>query len=185
MPLESFTPLESDRLIVRRLEESDLEALMAVNGDAQVTRYLPYKAWASMDDAHAWFERMQRIQQDNTALQLVVVEKASNEAIGTCLLFKFDKNNGRCELGYVMRRSHWGGGYMSEALRAVIGAAFGPLGIRRLDALIDPANTASARILDRLGFVQEGLLREAYVERGGGYSDSAVFGLLRREWPAV
>lgn len=182
MALDAFKPLESPHLAVRRLEELDLAPLMDVNGDEQVTRYLPYRAWSSMDDARAWFERMRKIQEDGNALQLVVVEKASARAIGTCLIFKFDKNHGTAELGYVLGRAHWGRGYMSEALHAVIDAAFGPLGIRRLDAQIDPANAASRTLLERLGFVREGRLRERYVDRGGGFTDSEVFGLLRTEW---
>lgn len=181
MALDAFSPLDTPRLAIRRIEEGDLAALMQVNGDEEVTRYLPYAAWKSAADAKAWFARMARIQEDGSALQLAVVEKASRQAIGTCLIFRHDAKHGRAELGYVLARALWGRGYMSEALNALVDAAFGPLDIRRLEAEIDPANASSRRVLQRLGFKREGVLRERFVEKDG-FSDSELYGLLRREW---
>ena len=181
MPLEAFTPLATPRLTVRRIEEGDLAALMEVNGDEEVTRYLPYPAWKSDEDAHAWFARMARIQEDGSALQLVVVENASGKPVGTCLVFRYDRKHGRAELGYVLGRAYWGRGYMSEVLNALVDAAFGTLDIRRLEAEIDPANVSSRRVLQRLGFKREALLRERFVDKDG-FSDSEIYGLLRREW---
>jgi [ribosomal protein S5]-alanine N-acetyltransferase len=124
---------------------------------------------------------MAALQAAGSARQLVVVDKASNAAIGTCLLFRFEPASGRAELGYVLGRSHWGHGYMAEALAAVIGFAFGSAGLRRIEAEVNPDNTASMRLLHKLGFTQEGVLRQRWVTRGEPY-DVAVFGLLSHEW---
>jgi RimJ/RimL family protein N-acetyltransferase len=70
---------------------------------------------------------------------------------------------------------------MHEALTAVIDYAFGPLGLRRLEADTDPRNGASLRTLERLGFTREGLLRERW-QVGDEIPDSALWGLLAREW---
>ncbi|MEQ1832836.1 MAG: GNAT family protein, partial [Candidatus Eisenbacteria bacterium] len=78
-------------------------------------------------------------------------------------------------------RRHWGQGSLHEALTAVVGDAFGPLGLRRLEADIDPRNMASVRALERLGFAREGLLRERWVV-ADEISDSVLMGLLAREW---
>jgi RimJ/RimL family protein N-acetyltransferase len=72
---------------------------------------------------------------------------------------------------------------MHEALVAVVDYAFGPLGLRRLEADTDPRNLASQRALERLGFTREGLLRERW-QVGDEISDTALFGLLAREWVA-
>jgi len=181
MPLAALPPIESPRLLVRPLAKADLADLMQINGDAAVTRFLPYATWTSPADADAWYRRMADIQATGTALQLVLVERRSGRAIGTCLLFRFDEGSARAELGYVLGRAQWGSGYMHEALVAVIDAAFTALSLRRLEAEVDPRNAASGRLLQRLGFTREGLLRQRWVTRGEA-NDVVVYGLLRDEW---
>jgi len=70
---------------------------------------------------------------------------------------------------------------MHEALQALLEFGFGELDLNRIDADIDPRNSASARTLERLGFTKEGYLRERWIV-GDEVSDTAIYGLLRREW---
>lgn len=181
MPLILSAAIETARLTVRPVAESDLVALMDVNGDEEVTRYLPYRAWNLLEDAHAWLERMRGYEAAGAALQLVVVDKAAGRAVGTALLFRLDEANGQAELGFVLARSHWRTGFMNEALTALLDSAFGEMGIRRLEAIADSRNVASCRLLRRLGFTREGVLRERWLEDGKPL-DAEVYGLLAREW---
>jgi RimJ/RimL family protein N-acetyltransferase len=181
MPLHLPAPLQTPRLIVRPVDETDLPALQAVSGDPEVTRYLPYAPWQTPADGQAWLERMRGLQQGGAALQCVVARAADGLAIGTCLLFRFDEGSARAELGYVLGRAHWGQGLMQEALQAVLGHAFGDQGLRRVEAEVDPRNRASAALLLRLGFQQEGLRRQRWVNQGVPV-DVEGFGLLRHEW---
>ena len=183
MPLCAPPPIEAPRVVLRLVAEADLADLMAVNGDDAVTRFLPYATWKSMDDAKAWFDRMAGIQATGTALQFVVVLRETGKAIGTCLLFRYEEKSARAELGWVMGREHWGRGLMREALAALIDFAFGTLGLRRLEAEVNPRNEASLALAQRLGFTREGLLREKWLDKDAPVSVYA-HGLLRREWPA-
>lgn len=184
MPLFDPGLLESRRLLVRRVEATDLADLGAVNGDDETTRFLPYATWRTPADGSAWFERMQSLQATGTALQFVVLERSSDRAIGTCLVFRHDAGSARAELGYVLGRAHWSRGYMREALGALIAGAFGPMKLRRIEAEVDPRNGASQRLLLHLGFQKEGRLRERWVAKGET-KDVDVFGLLRREWTSA
>jgi ribosomal-protein-alanine N-acetyltransferase len=184
MPLTAPNPIESARLLVRLVAESDLPALLQVNGDDQATRFLPYATWSSMTDAEAWYKRMSGIQASGSALQFVVADKQTGTAVGTCLLFRFEEASARAELGYALGRAHWGMGYMQEALAALIDCAFGSMALRRLEAEVDPRNVSSARLLQRLGFTREGLLRQRWVDKGET-KDVEVYGLLRHEWPGA
>jgi RimJ/RimL family protein N-acetyltransferase len=179
-------PILTPRLIVRTVDEADLPALMAVNGDPEVTRFLPYPAWQAMDDARAWLARMQTGMATGDTLQFVVAWRGdagdSAPAIGSCLLFRHDAGSARAELGYVLGRAHWGTGVMREALMGLLGFAFAQAGIRRLEAEINPANVASMRLIQALGFSQEGLARERWLGRDGLPYDIARFGLLQREF---
>jgi [ribosomal protein S5]-alanine N-acetyltransferase len=174
-------PIESERLVVRLVAKTDLPALLEVNSNEEVTALLPYARWQSMADGEVWLKRMEGIQATGLALQFVVVSKSSGLAIGTCLLFRYEGGSARAELGYVLGRPHWGSGLMHEALRALIDCAFASLALRRLEAEVDPRNRPSARLLQRLGFTKEGLLRQRWVTKGE-VKDVEMYGLLRDEW---
>jgi ribosomal-protein-alanine N-acetyltransferase len=180
LDLPADATLETPRLILRRVERHDLPALLAVNGDPAVTRYLPYETWRDGTDAEAWFERVKARREAGAADEFALVHRGLGHAIGSCLLFHPDAPSARAELGYVLARSHWGAGYMREALRAFVDFAFGPGGLRRLEAQVDPRNGASARLLERLGFAREGLLRQRWAMKGE-FTDSIVYGLLRSD----
>jgi [ribosomal protein S5]-alanine N-acetyltransferase len=173
--------LESKHLLVRPVAESDLADLLSVNGDDEVTRFLPYESWRSVDDGQAWLARMRKMEDAGTGVQLVIIDRASGRAIGSCLLFRLEPASARAELGYVLGRQSWGRGLMHEALAALISHAFGTLGLRRLEAEVNPQNAASCRLLERLGFRNEGLLRQRWVAKGAAY-DIRFYGLLRDEW---
>ena len=144
---------EGGRVAVRPILETDLGPLMAVNGDDEVTRYLPYRTWRSESDAHEWYDRMMSMQSRGHAVQLVLVDKATRQAIGTCLLFRFDEKRETAELGYTLARGYWGRGYMHEALSTLLD---GGLGLKVLDAVVDLRNEPSWRLLQRLGFTRAG-----------------------------
>jgi len=124
-------PIETERLTVRLVVDSDLPALMEVNSDDEVTALLPYAAWRSAADAEAWLLRMRGIEATGLALQFVVVLKSAERAIGTWLVFRFEEASARAELGYALGRAHWGQGLMQEALAALLCSCFGTMGVRR------------------------------------------------------
>lgn len=181
MPLKTPIVVESERLIVRPVQENDLQALMLVNGNDEATRFLPYPSWRSLADARAWYERMSAMGARGESIQYVLVDKVSGLAIGTCLLFRYEESSARAELGYVLGRAYWSRGIMREALGAVLNCAFGPYGLRRLEAEVDPLNQASSRLLEGLGFTREGQLRKRWVDKGAAH-DTIIYGLLNDEW---
>jgi len=182
MSFPSITLIEAERVGVRPVAATDLPALLTINGDPQVTQFLPYATWQTLDDGAAWLARMEALGATGTGQQLVVVRRADAAVIGTLLLFKHDAGSQRVELGYVLGRVHWGQGLMREALQAVCGHLFGTLGLRRIEAEVNPANLASCQLLARVGFTLEGTLRQRWVGKAGAY-DTQVFGCLAQEWP--
>lgn len=184
MPFEPRTPIETTRLIVRPVAEHDLPDLLRINGDDQVTRFLPYASWHSLADGRAWLERMNALGAAGTGIQLAVVDRALASVVGTCLLFRYEQASARAEIGYVLGREHWRRGLMREALAALITHAFTAWSLRRLEAEVDPLNTASVRLLETLGFEREGLLRQRWQDKGVIH-DNYVYGLLRDDWAAA
>ncbi|MEP6655716.1 MAG: GNAT family protein [Betaproteobacteria bacterium] len=181
VPLTAPPQIECPRLLLRLVVQADLPALLEVNNKDEVTRFLPYATWNSINDAEAWYQRMSDQQASGTALQFVIEDRRTRTPIGTCLLFRLEETSARAEVGYVLTRSHWGMGYMREALGALIDCAFGRMSLRRIEAEVDPRNAASGRLLLHLGFVKEGLLRQRWVAKGEA-KDVEIYGLLRHEW---
>ena len=183
MPSFDQLALSTARLDLRPLRTGDEAALFTIFSDPEVMRYWSSAAWLDVGKARAMIEQDLHEMAAGNSLRLGVVRKAGSVLIGTVSLFGFQEQNKRAEIGYALARAAQGMGLMHEALRATVSYAFGTLNLHRLEADIDPRNAASARSLLRLGFKQEGLLRERWIVNGE-VSDSALFGLLKSEWAA-
>ena len=183
MPLPTIDTVVSPRITLREVHARDLPDLMEVNGDPEVTQFLPYVTWQSLADPSAWLERMQNLMATGSAKQLVIVRNADKKVIGTALLFKYEEGSNRLELGYALGRAYWQQGYATEALRALLANVFITMHVRRVEAEVNPNNIASNALLRSLGFTQEGYLRERWVAKGVTYGVN-IYGLLASEWAA-
>jgi len=113
----------------------------------------------------------------------VIILKESGRVIGRCGVFEYEKVDAHASLGYILGRDYWRQGYMREALTALIPHCFQTIGLRKLEARAEADNVASTGLLKRLGFTQEGVLRERWITEGKPM-DAHVFGLLAREGAA-
>lgn len=183
MPFVTIEKVSSQRLTLRPVAEADLPDLLAINGDPEVTKFLPYATWQSLEDGAAWLKRMEALGAAGTGQQLVAASNEDGKVIGTVLLFKYDEGSARVELGYVLGRQYWKQGLMREALEAVCGHAFSAMGIRRMEAEVNPMNHGSNGLLQRVGFTLEGTMRQRWVAKGVVY-DTNFYGYLAEDWEA-
>ncbi len=172
--------IATPRLILRPVAAGDLNALFSVNGDEEVVRYTPQSPWLTPADGEAWYSRVSANHESGAALQFVIVLRDGAGPIGTVVLFHFNEPVGSGEVGYSLLREHWGKGLMTEALAAFVEFAFTTCGLRRLEAQLDPRNVASARVLEKIGFIREGHQRRNYFAKGE-LSDTGLYGLLRED----
>ncbi|WP_189644735.1 GNAT family N-acetyltransferase [Luteimonas gilva] len=178
--LPAFPQLRGPRVRLRGPRREDADAVFALFSDPAVMRYWSRPPMIVRDEAAALIAEMQEAFAERDKLNWVVVDKR-DEAIGTCTLFRFDARHRHAELGYALRSDLWGQGLAREAASAALDWAFRTLRLHRVEADIDPRNEASRRILRRLGFVSEGVLRERFFV-GDQATDSEVFGLLAEDW---
>ena len=169
--------------MLRETAPKDVDAVFAMESDPVAMRYWSKLPMRDLAEAVAAVERARGLFQSRVALRWSITRPANDWMLGHLSLFNFSEQSGRADIGYGLAREHWGQGFMNEALTAVVDYAFGPLGLRRLEADADPRNQPSCRALERLGFTREGLLRERW-QVGDEVSDTAFFGLLSREWRA-
>ena len=184
MDSNTLPVITAPRVVLRWISEDDIDGLFEVFSDPQVIRY-----WSSgpLANREAATELQREIVAGNTnesMLKWGIALRDSNTVIGTTTLFHLNLDNGRAEIGYALASAYWGKGYMNEALQALLSHAFGVMNLRRLEADVDPRNTASIRTLERLGFQREGFLRERW-HVCGEIQDALFYGLLRREWESL
>lgn len=173
--------LDAGRVQLRWLTDADVPALFAVFGDPEVTRYWGFGTLPDLPAAAALLDDIHNQFRAGTLFQWGV--ESGGRVVGTCTLAALDTANRRAELGFALGRKYQGRGHIAAALPAVLGFAFGRLGLHRVFADCDPRNAPSIRALERLGFRREGVLREHYLVTGEP-QDAVVYGLLRSEWTA-
>lgn len=182
--------IETPRLVLRPLEFGDAAALFDMNAHPDVSRYGSGLQWTSVDMARERIATHIAALERGEYLQLAIAatgsetESETGGLIGTCCLFDVDAQCRRTEIGYGLARQYWGRGYAHEAIKALVQHAFNDLNLRRLEADVHPDNLPSLRLLERLGFVREGYLRERW-EIEGEVSDSVILGLLQSDWRKI
>jgi ribosomal-protein-alanine N-acetyltransferase len=180
MPLPTPT-LHTDRLRLRPFGDDDADDLFALHSNAVVLRYWDGPPWTERVRAGRFLAACRQMEVDGTGARLAVDRASDGRFLGWCGLHRWNPDHRSASLGYCFGESAWGHGYATEAARALLRWAFGSLDLNRVQAEADTRNGASARVLEKLGFVREGTLREDCVV-DGEVSDSWVYGLIRREW---
>jgi len=183
LPTFDQVVLQTGRLLLRPLRETDAPSLLAIFSDAKFMHFGTTPPWNSIDEAHAMIHRDVKAMASGERIRLGVERVADQALIGICTLFAWDKACRSAEVGYGLISHAWGQGYMHEALVALLDFGFSELNLNRVEADIDPRNIGSAKSLERIGFTKEGHLRENCVVNGV-LTDSARYGLLLREWPS-
>lgn len=181
--MSAFTPfkLTTQRLTLRFLGVRDIPALFDMYSDPEVVRYWSSPPWTELVQAETSLARTLDGYRTGETLRMGIELTATGQLVGECNLRDFYEQNRRAEIGYALARAYWGKGYLTEALTAFIDYAFKEMKLNRIEADIHPGNLASAKSLDRLGFKQEGLLRERWIV-GDEVSDTAFYGLLAADW---
>ncbi|TXK17460.1 GNAT family N-acetyltransferase [Homoserinibacter sp. GY 40078] len=178
--------IETERLVLRPLIDDDVDRMVAYRGDPEVCRYLPFPP-QSADDIRARIGHIlgsSTLLGENGGIPVGIFRASDDQLIGDLVLFHLDEQNGSVEIGWVLHPGATGQGYATEAVTALVDAAFRIYGIRRVVARIDAENRASAQLAERVGMRLEAHLVEN-TWFAGRWGDELDYGLLAREWPAA
>lgn len=176
-----FLDLETENLYLRQISMDDKEEIYKQFSDCEVCQFLmDFEPLTSMEEAEEVINWFMRPEPRNNH-RWVIIRKADGAFLGTCGYHKWDKNNNICEIGYDLSSDYWGRGYMTEALKAAIKVGFENMGLNRIQGFVHVQNEKSVNLLLKLGFKQEGIIRDKHFFRGN-YYDHYCFSLLKREW---
>lgn len=174
--------LTTDRVILRRLHEGDLEAFVAIRNDPEVARY---QSWNALDQAtaQAFIAEMSRAAPGVPGewFQFAIARRATDELIGDCALLRKGEDPRQAEIGFTLARHAQGQGLATEAVTALLAYLFQEHKIHRVVAICDVRNSGSIRLLERVGMRREGHTLQGYWNKGA-WTDEYQYAILRDEW---
>jgi ribosomal-protein-alanine N-acetyltransferase len=175
--------LETERLILRGMHpQDDLPAFFHLFADPAVAHYTDTGPFTTLEEAKEVMTWITEIFAAQTGMRWAITTKHDGDAlIGTCGYNRWFRSNNSAEIGYDLDQLWWGAGLMTEALHAMLLFGFEHMGLNRIEADVTVGNDRSARVLEKLGFREEGLLRQRGYWRDQ-YHDLRFFGLLREDW---
>ena len=148
-------PMETERLLLRCIEERDASDMYDYASRPEVTEYLLWDAHANIDVTKGYIESVDRRYRRGLYGDWAVVLKENGRMIGTCGYANIDSQNMKCEIGYVLSPDFRGKGYMTEAVKAVLALSFEKLGFETAELRIMQGNLRSAALAERAGFTLE------------------------------
>ncbi|HXX19807.1 MAG TPA: GNAT family protein [Candidatus Acidoferrum sp.] len=180
--MNRWFPIETKRLLLREFRADDEQDIHAYASDPEVVRLM---IWGpnTPETTKAFLAGVLKEQErwPRPAVSLAIELKSERRVIGGIDLRVKDEKNRAADVGYVLARAHWGQGYMVEAARAVLDAAFRQIGLHRVWATCDPRNRASYRVMEKLGMRREAHFCKDAMEKGE-WRDTYLYAILAEEW---
>ncbi len=176
-----FPKLETERLLLRAIELSDVDDLFEILSDPVVAENDYFYPVDSKEKAISFIERYHRELENNEEITWGIILKENQKLIGTFCLGSFDKDAKRAEIGYAISQEQWGKGYATEATKQILSYGFKNLKLNRIEATITPGNDSSVKVLEKSGFEREGLVRQRDLLKGK-LVDGIIMGMLASEF---
>jgi ribosomal-protein-alanine N-acetyltransferase len=173
-----FPILETARLVLRRITPADVDEIFAIRSNAETMQYIPRPVAKSKQDALDYISIIDKGIEDNDFIHWAICPKENAKLIGMICLIRFQPEDFRTEVGYILSPESRGLGIMTEALQAVISYAFNVLHYHSLAAVIDPRNLSSEMVLVRANFIKEAHFKECRYYNGT-FLDDVVYSLLK------
>lgn len=173
--------LNTRRLLLRQLKASDAADVFEYASDPEVTKHVRFVTHKTIKDTHAFLLRAEHARRKGETMVWAIVLKTTRKMIGTCGFVSLAHEHGRAELGYALNRNYWGQGYAAEAAAELVRHGFSMLKLNRIEAHVSPDHFPSQRVLEKCGFVPEGVLRQHEVIKGR-WHDSKIYSILRQDF---
>lgn len=176
-----FKNLESERLLLRRVSIDDVNEIQELRGNPETMKYIPRPLVTNLEEAIAHFEMIDDKIEKNEGINWAITIKGNPKLIGIIGHYRIQPENYRCEIGYMILPQYNGLGIATEAIKVVLEYGFDDLKMHSIEAIIDPENIASERVLQKNGFVKEAhILENEFYD--GKFLDTVIYSLLKRNF---
>ncbi|MDR0270550.1 GNAT family protein [Paenibacillus sp.] len=175
-----FPKLETQRLILREITREDVESIFACFASEEAMRYYGQDVFEDRGQADNLVSFFADSYQGKRGIRWGIERKEVPGLIGTIGFNAWLPKHRRAEIGYEIHPEHWRRGYASEAAASILAYGFESMDLARIGAVVFTENAASSQMLQKLGFQQDGVLRNYMVQAGKSH-DTYVYSILRKE----
>ncbi len=172
----------TERLELRGIKPFDAKAIFEYRSSPQVSRFQTWKPKEPKEVEEFISEKTAKLPNiPDTWYQLGIIVRESDEFIGDIGIHFCDEENLQVEIGYTVSEKHQGKGYATEAVKGVIDYLFNTLNKHRITASVDPRNTKSVILLERLGIRKEAHFKKSFWFNNE-WTDDVIYAILKEEW---
>ncbi len=176
-----YYELETERLLLRKLNMNDLQDIYEYGSDKEVSKYVLWNKYESREDAKSFVQSvLDNYEKGNNNIWAIEC-KEDNKMIGTIDFIGYSEKYKRSDLGYVLNRVYWNKGMMTEAVNAVIKHAFEVLDLNKVSASAINFNVGSYKVMEKAGMTNEGITRQHFSKCDVFY-DIVNYSILRSEY---
>jgi ribosomal-protein-alanine N-acetyltransferase len=175
-----ISTLETERLFLRPISKHDIDFVYELFKRPETNKYSQYPNLASKKEAEKLYEEFMK-PGNPSRFRLIIELKEKEVPIGTIGLHDYSFKHKRAEIGYDLFHEYWGNGFTTEAMKEIVRYSFTDIGLRRLEATVDPENHASIRILTKTNFRYEGRLRKKFFYKGS-WHDELLYSIIREDF---
>lgn len=173
----NFTPIETDRLILRKVQASEIDNVFEFLSDEQMIKYTPlFTPAKSIDDAVKFTQNILDCYEKGEPTYFGIIYKENNKLVG--LIHVEIESCFRASISYLVNPKYWSKGIATEATKAIINFGFNTMGLQRIEATCDPRNIASSRVLEKCGMSYEGTLK-SYFCVNGEFCDRKLYAIIK------
>ena len=176
-----FKNLETERLLLRRISDDDVNEILELRGNPETMKYIPRPLATTEEEAMAHIKMINDKIESNGGINWAITIKGNPKLIGVIGHYRIQPENHRCEIGYMILPQYNGKGLVTEAVKAVVAYGFDNLQMHSIEAVIDPHNIASERVLQKNGFIKEAHILENELW-DGKFWDTVIYSLLKRNF---
>lgn len=176
-----FKNLETERLLLRRVSNDDVNEILELRGNPETMKYIPRPLATNKDEALAHIKMINDKIEANEGINWAITIKGNSKLIGVIGHYRIQPENHRCEIGYMILPQYNGQGIVTEAVKVVLEYGFDDLQMHSIEGVIDPNNIASERVLLKNGFAKEAhILENEFWD--GKFWDTVIYSLLKRNF---
>lgn len=176
-----FPVLASERLLFRAIRDTDVPEIFALRSNPELMQYIPRPLITTLEEAKAHLKMIQDKIEANEGINWAMTEKGKDKLISLIGFYRTENENYRSEIGYMLLPEYQNKGYITEAIQTLLQYGFNTMGLHSVEAIIDPRNLASEKVLLKNGFVKEAHFHENCFFNGE-YLDSVHYSILKRNF---
>jgi ribosomal-protein-alanine N-acetyltransferase len=178
----NFTPfpnLETERLSLRRVNQDDVNEIFVLRSDEKIMKFIPRPLAKTLEDALEHIATIDAKIDQNEGINWGITLKNSSKIIGIIGHYRIQTDNYRAEVGYILHPDYHNCGYISEAVKKVVSYGFNEMQLHSIEAVIDPNNAASEKVLQKCGFTKEAhFIENQFYD--GRFLDTVIYSLLNK-----